>query len=85
VREVFEHDADGRWISEVEIASSYDERRCQKISRRMREFLFSDTPAALPDDMSPDDRNTFVIELRELWSGRWIRLNDPSEERNSRL
>lgn len=85
VREVFEHDADGRWISAVEIASSYDERRCQKISRRMREFLFSDAPAALPDNMSQDDRKTFVIELRELWSGRWIRLNDPSEESIGRL
>lgn len=85
VREVFENDADERWITAVEIVSSYDERRCQKISRRMREFLFSDAPAALPDDMSPDDRKTFVIELRELWSGRWIRLNDPSEERIGRL
>jgi carbamoyltransferase len=85
VREVFERDADGRRISAVEIASSYDERRCQRISRRMREFLFSDTSAALPDEMSPDDRKTFVIELRELWSERWIRLNDPSEERISRL
>jgi hypothetical protein len=46
----------------------------------MRDFLFSDAPAELADGVSPEDRKTFVSELRELWSGRWIRLNDSSEE-----